>query len=106
MFQSLLVMPLSLLETVLPWLHAHLSPDEAAQVIENMSMAGEYTFARPPLPPSLSRPLLLSPSLGCKPIMAGECTLRLLRLLTHNNENMSVWSKNTPEGGRRRRGRM
>jgi len=61
-FQSLLVMPLSLLETVLPWLHAHLSPDEAKQVIENMSMAGETPC---PTPSHTSSPLLLAPTWQC-----------------------------------------
>ncbi|KAJ7531954.1 hypothetical protein O6H91_14G066700 [Diphasiastrum complanatum] len=42
LYQSLRVMPLKLLERVLPWLVALLSEDEAKEMLHNMSLAGTH----------------------------------------------------------------
>lgn len=49
MYQSLCVMPLKLIERVLPWLVGSLTEDEARKFLENMQLAGStsvsYTVA-------------------------------------------------------------
>lgn len=44
LYQSLRVMPLKLLERVLPWLVGVLSEDEAKDMFQNMRLAGQYRF--------------------------------------------------------------
>lgn len=43
LFRSLCVMPLKLLERVLPWFVANLSDKEASQFLQNMHLAGQFS---------------------------------------------------------------
>lgn len=44
LYQSLRVMPLKLLERVLPWLVGVLNEDEAKEMLQNLRLAGNFNI--------------------------------------------------------------